>query len=636
MKLGLVIKITNGGVAEAMSINKDESWARYIPNDVRLEINVLDNYDGTEKTVYLAKFLGSAGYLVALIKSAPKGSTNWRNWDNTTAWLYVPATCDISNSEIISVLQNVETAISASKGIDTELLYQIFDNNYNTNDVLLSASGAIVSNNDADYGVRYYNKDYTLKELLGISIAQQEYSNYKGIFFIDANDGITSSCKELNFEPKKICQFLPPSPKDGFAPYFLLKDKYQSFNKAIEVPEGGQVTIYWVKKGYAVIKKSFVAKDGPTCPNAALISPNEYKIIVKRSHFQIYDPNSIPVKNPDISINGIPMTGDSLEIPESSYNEGVRLLIRVKGLADYRNEKEKLSKNMQIVMGHHYYRYDFEIPLQGEEEQLSPALFSIETRHKLKHCPIQGYETDNFSVSESNRGVVNRLHVNGNLKLKVKFFLYGVASVIVASLLYTGCQALENYEFQLGWPPLTKKQQKAADKPDNSKTDENTDSGLSTEENGKVSLDSAIIYLDNSEEWCKDSLEKYEATRGLFDALNDFDYQKMFDCYNNKLNQSSNKLKEIIDAFEVNNQNGWDPQRGKEAHEGKYNSPDDNKIVVKNYIKWLSNDHSDSKPPTNGTHGSKITGKSESLHGGQNPSGGTSKNDQESLRGGVE
>ena len=29
MKLGFVLKITNGGESEARSINKQESWARY-------------------------------------------------------------------------------------------------------------------------------------------------------------------------------------------------------------------------------------------------------------------------------------------------------------------------------------------------------------------------------------------------------------------------------------------------------------------------------------------------------------------------------------------------------------------------------------------------------------------------------
>ena len=38
MKLGLVIKITNGGVSEAYSINKSEEWSRYA-EDVRPAIN---------------------------------------------------------------------------------------------------------------------------------------------------------------------------------------------------------------------------------------------------------------------------------------------------------------------------------------------------------------------------------------------------------------------------------------------------------------------------------------------------------------------------------------------------------------------------------------------------------------------
>ena len=591
MKLGLVIKITNGGVAEAMSINKDESWARYIPNDVRLEINVLDNYDGTEKTVYLAKFLGSAGYFIALIKTAPRGSTNWRNWDNTTAWIHVPATCDISNSEIISVLQDVETAISASKGIDTELLNQIFNKFYNANDVLLSAAGTIVSNNDADYGIRYYNKDYTLQELLGISIAQQKYSNYKGIFFIDSNDGITSRCKELDFEPQKICQYAPPSPIDGFTPCFPLQDKYQAFNKAIEVPEGGQVTIHWVKNGYAVIKKTFAAKEGPTCPNTALINHSEYKVIVRREHFHIYDPNSVPVTNADISIDGMTMTGDSIEISESSYNEGVRLHIRAKGLADYRKEKEKLSRNMQIFMGHHFYHYDFEIPLRDGEEKLGHASFSIETHHKLKHCPIEGYETEDYNLYESNRDL-NRLSKSGDWKMKIKFFLYGVASVIMAALLIAAYNEVDNYKFQLGWPPFKKVSQQFTEKWTNN---DNNQDEVGTDNVQVDSLTLAINYLNNNEVWNKDSLEIYPATRELFDDLNDFHSSNVDLKYNPQLRTSS-RFEQVRKALIDNFNKGYNPRIGKEANDGKYNPANDKKISVPNYIDWLSKDHSKDIP----------------------------------------
>lgn len=633
MKLGLVIKITNEGVpGESFSINKEDNWARYT-EDVRTPIKELANFDGTERVAYLAKFLGKDGYLICVIKARPEGSG--RPNDNTASWIHVPAFVDITSSTICSILKDVEVAISGEKGIDKQQLDSLFSQEYNTKDVLYSAVATIASRNDSTYAVRYYNGDFKLYELLGSAIAQKEYGNYKGIIFIDEQQGIThTSQKVLNFEPKKICQYAPPPQMDGFTPCFPLQDKYQSFNKAIETPEGGQVTIYWVKNGYAVIKKSFVAKEEPVCPNSALISPNEYKIIVRRDHFHIYDPNSIPVKNPDISIDGMPMTGDSMEILESSYNEGVRLLIRVKGLADYRNDKEKLSKNMQIIMGHHFYHYDFEIPLQGEEEKLGYASFSIETRHKLKHCPIQGYETEDLSLCESNRGV-NQLIVNDNWKIKVKYFLYGIASVIVAGILYTGCRALENYEFQLGWPPFKEIQKNDNAETDDTNTDGNTQGNMPTKEYGDDNLASAIMYLDNNAAWNKDSLNNFEATRGLFEDLNEFKYQRILDCYNNQLNQSSVKIQEIIAAFEVNNNNTWNPQHGKEANGGCYNSPDDNIIVVQNYIDWLSNEHSASSPQTNGTHGSRIVGRPEAPQSGSTSTGGSAIDKQTKQRGGI-
>lgn len=51
MKLGLLIKITNIGVSEAYSINKNEEWARYA-GDVRPAINTLNGFDGSGKKYY--------------------------------------------------------------------------------------------------------------------------------------------------------------------------------------------------------------------------------------------------------------------------------------------------------------------------------------------------------------------------------------------------------------------------------------------------------------------------------------------------------------------------------------------------------------------------------------------------------
>lgn len=576
MKIGLVIKITNGGVSEALSINKEDNWARFT-DDVRPAINVLNNFDGTGKSILLVKFLGNLGYLLALIKSRPEGSG--RGGDNTAAWIHIPATCDISNTEIVSVLQNVETAISASKGIDTEILNQVFNIDYNVNDVLLSAAGTIVSKNDADYAVRYYNKDYTLKELLGISIAQQEYSNYKGIYFIDANNGITSSCKELNFEPKKICSFPPIDSIDGFTACFLSQGNYVPYNKSIEVPEGTKITIYWVKKGYTPIVKSFIAQDSNSYLRSLAISPNEYYIIVPRSAFRVSSSNGNPIANFDIRINNKLMDGDSMEVSEAAFKQGVLLSVHARGYSELRETNVHLQPNMDIRLQKRVYHYEFAIPTHIGEHRLDDALVIIETHHRLTESPIEGY-TSEYQISEG-EGHVNRIFYNNGLLFKLKYIGIGVASCIFAILLWAGWQALDNYEFNLGWPPFKEVKQQSQTPWEDPKEDpvaetENTDSI------------NAIAYLNGNTTWHKDSLDKYDATRGLFEELNEFkenDITRRTEKVGNV-----QRLADVINAYA--NTTAYDHHVGKEANNGNYNSPTDKGISVDNYIKWISIQHS--------------------------------------------
>lgn len=586
MKLGLVIKITNGGVAEVLSINKDESWARYIPNDVRLEINVLDNYDGTEKTVFLAKFLGTAGYLIALVKSAPKGSTNWRNWDNTTAWIHVPATCDISNIEIVSVLQNVETAISASKGIDTDLLSQVFNIDYNVNDVLISAASTIVSKNDAEYAVRYYNKDYTLKELLGISIAQKEYSNYKGVFFIDANESITSNCKELNFEPKKICSFPPVNEIDGFKACFYLHGKYVQYNKSIEVPIGTKISIFWVKKGYSPIAKSFVAQENDSYLSSLSISPKEYFILVSRNEFRVSTINGNPISNFDIRINNKLMNGDSMEVAEAAFKQGVLLSVCAEGYSEWRKSNVRLGHPLDIKLQKRVYHYEFAIPAHVGEHKLNDVLVTIETHHRLIGSPIDGYSL-NHEISEG-EGHVNHIYYNYRLLYKLKYISIGVVSCILAIMLWVGWQSLDNYEFNLGWPPFKEIKQQ----PQDSTEIKDVPQPEATE---NVDSINAVAYLSKYSTWNKDSLDKYETTRGLFEELNEFRKDEII----NRRNKLGNvqRFLDIIDAFV--NTTAYDFSIGKENNNGKYNNATDNKIDVENYIEWISTQHEQTvtKPP---------------------------------------
>jgi hypothetical protein len=299
MKLGFVLKITNGGESEAYAINKSESWARYA-SDARSAVKELSNFDETEKVVYLTKFLGAMGYLIGVIKARPQNSG--RPYDNTAAWIYFPANADVSNVEMIKVLQTVEEAISETNGTDFEKLELLFRNEYSVNTALFSANSSITSKNEVPYGIRYFGNDYNLHELMGGAIAQQEYGNCKGVFFVDqALDIQIASNLVLNFEPKRICTIQPLAPVNDFRLNFLVNNEYVPFDRPIKMIEGQQVEIYWCKKGYRPIAKTLVATQDNKYAQALQFSAAECLVRVKRSMFRITNESGKVLPTPTTS-----------------------------------------------------------------------------------------------------------------------------------------------------------------------------------------------------------------------------------------------------------------------------------------------------------------------------------------------
>lgn len=626
MKLGFLLQITQAGnPSDGFSVNKEDVWARQA-SDVRTSIKELNNFYGTEKVVYLVKFLGSLGYLICVIKASPEGSP--RPDDNTAAWIFFPANISLSSDETVKILNAVEGAISQEKRTDYDLLERLFSQEYESNDVLISAVGTISSRNDANYAVRYYNEDYTLNELLGTSIAQQEYGMFKGLILIDKNKGIThSSSSELNFEPKRICTFKPIPPIDGFTPCFFTQNQYRPFQKSIEVPVGTTIPIYWVKKGYAVIKKSFIAQSGIDSLDGVKINPMEYKIVIPRKLFFVTDPNGVPVNQFDIRINHQLMEGDSMEIFESYYHQGLVVSITARGFAEWRKSgiHPQLDRQLSVTLSKQSYHYEFSIPVYNDGKNTNnDAIVTVETYHKLQSSPIRGYTLDGVRIQEG-EGRINRLFLDDNLFSKLKYIAYGFASCVLVLLLYAGCSALENYEFQFGWPPI--KEIKHAPQ---STLPQESDATV-PQDTEKTDLQRAIEYLESSETWHKDELDNFDATKGLFEALNDFN----LDVLKQKKDagfSDSGKFSEIVSLLDEYIISGRNPHVGKENFNGKYNGPNDKGIKVENYIKWLKEDHSPYVAPADANakpkeQRSNITGKKKTDPAPANPQGnGQSEN----------
>ena len=146
---------------------------------------------------------------------------------------------------------------------------------------------------------------------------------------------------------------------------------------------------------------------------------------------------------------------------------------------------------------------------------------------------------------------------------------------------------MDNLEFKLGWPPVTEKKvpsnqwsQVGDTINDSNQDDSQSDTGFT----------GAIEYLEKNKIWHKDSLNKFSETQGLYDELNDFQYNSVSNRYSEKLSSSHN-LEKIVNALSENQNRNYNPHSGKEKFQGKYNGDSDKEISIDNYIKWLSIQH---------------------------------------------
>ena len=599
MKLGLVIKITNNGESEyPLSFNKNGQWEKFAA-DARSSIKELVGFDETEKTVNLIKFLGTSGYLVGIIKSRPAGSG--RAFDNVAAWIYFPSKISVSEQEIIEIIDNVEKAISGRSGIDDILLKSTFEKEYNSNDFLYCASDFILSNSNGSLGVMYYgnNTQYQLNELLGMYIAQPEYSKYRGVFFINKNSGISINGNfELKIKVRPECAINAPKSVDGFEAYI----GNSIFSKGISFTTGHKFTIVWKKNGFEDIKKEIEANANISDSEIAIFH-KDYKIIVQRQWFIISDEKGKIIEKANISIDGKQLI-DSLAVSYDSLLEGTKLYVSQDGYSSFKKdnyslfENGKLNIRCSITLKKNIHHYVFKFNRDSiNMDSYEDVHLIVESHDKLKDSPLHGFCSD--SISEYGN---NQLYQN-NLRLKVKCFIYGVITCLFTFIFIAGWNTIDDYDFQLGWPPFKAHKTILSDSKDGCEASK--DDRTSFHEDNADSL--AVAYLDNNKNWRKDSLNKYSKTQGVFEALNSFNIGAL-----KNMNLGSEKLNEVIVAYDSAIKLGRKPI-GKIGN--KYNAPSDCVISIDNYIKWISESHNEKKGyPTDSKNASdknksKISGK---------------------------
>lgn len=549
-KLGIVVQAANQGNQDIFQKNKEEGWAKSI-DDLRIPMGGLAfSNDDTEPAIYI-KFLGEKGYLLALVFTDHGGS---RSGDNTTVWVHVPAACDISNTETVEVIEQIKEIAKTGNFVSSPIYDKIAGKTYPDKGVLLPAVSTICSDpNASKYGVRRLS-DFTLQELLGNKIAQHEYAKYKGIFLLNKSVGFGNNFEELGAEePKEVRTLQAPKSQEGFEPYIVVARKDVPFTKAVEFSDGADVCIKWKKEDYKAISKpaKVTAKEEDFQKIIKIDASKDIYKEVHRDNIKVSGSDGNSIANFEVWLNRLPEDRKIFYVPT---RRECKITIKADEYEDKDVTLKELTSDKGIKLEKKQYTYRF--ALEGSKEE-----YILTTQRRLTKSPIKGYSADDV-ISEKD---VNNLSYDDILQ-KIMYFGIGLGACLLAVGLYVGWNVfVMDREFKL--EDKQEARQTATQDEDFTSTDTDTQK--------------AFNYLESNDTWHKDSLDRFDATCGLFDELNEFEVNKIKDR-NATLN--NDKLAKIVEALE---EIPADSRPG--THDGKYNAKDDKQININNYINSINN-----------------------------------------------
>lgn len=585
-KLGFAIKSASGGAGNLFECNKD-AWTSKVV-DIREYQKLFNGLSGSGKFITFLSFDENGSFLVQLRTIA--GREN----DFLSGWIYIPNEIEITGEDIEEAYNHVRQILCLSS-IPSEKQDEInayFAKEYPTK--------AAFSKNDPSFGEKFgyrkLNVPYTKSELFSSDIFQEYYNGYKAIFLLE-KDSVTISNEYVarfkdftNYELEKYCILMPPT-KETLRPFGLdaqiVDEKGHLFDYPMRIKHGGHVQLYARRKGLEDIRipQIEISKGITDFP---LYHAIDWKKRIDASMFRVVNHDGEVIRNATITVCGTNITNANAELSEADARKA-SVKISANGYEDYSKTISVLNAPIEIQL-HRKEKYrDYTILMSNDKV----AKMTLSSKYINDEIPLVGYTYD----------VRNRDILVPSLWYIWKQRLIGICICIIGLFVIAGYYAfdswLDNHEFRWGVPPWKGINKSAVNVEDKDEAQDVSSDDKKT---------AAPPYLDNRTTWNKDSLESHEETKGLFDALNEFDFNKVKE-YETKLDDSNNFMR-IINTIKDIERKGFDPKVGKENNGGNYNPASDQRIYIENYIKWISSNHEPTytPPATEVSTGSTIKG----------------------------
>ncbi|SHK80647.1 hypothetical protein [Xylanibacter ruminicola] len=618
-KLGFAIKFAHEGVYMPIVCNSGQ-WTNKvvdIRDFLKLFTGLAYNEQGHQvSTGNSATFISfdEGGCFLVLFKAI-----SGRFGDFLSGWIYIPNTIEATGEDIINTYNYVRNILSQSNLTEyKDDIESFFSKEYPAKEI----TAIYTPSKGHLFGIRYLGH-YSLKEIVGDHRYQPYYSNYKATFLLEKVGEVEVAKDSANIfhdltdkDIVKTAILIPPTSlslqKLGRGTELLTQDG-AGFTSPLLVNVGTTVPFLLTRDGFENIRidVSVVSeKQDVDLTNVEIV----WKKKITPSMFNIVNYNGDNIKSAQIIVNGVDIT-----YQEALFSEIDCELATVEVIApNYESNEKKcslLTDNIKISLRRKIETSRMKIVLANGE--LADMTLECSGFSDKSNSPLAGYEYSN------NYGIGDKKILSISSRYVWKQRLWGFFASLGIILLFIALAAFDTWSdthhFKFGLPPWEKnrpvQQSTLVFSEDNNDSTQNqtaTEVETELESTELFSLDSAINYLDKQTIWTKSELNKYPDLQGLFDDMNTFNLSRLLNDWHMKLETSKNfqKVYESANKCFIHH---WNPKQG--AHYPTYNKPNDEQIVISNYINWLGQDQTPELSSEGGfhpnvnTHGQKNANK---------------------------
>lgn len=504
-KLGFVLQVTSSGAGNRIECNSG-TWIKNVV-DCRLDLDLFTGLRGLSNTVTSMQFSEFGCYIMS------RRCIDGRSGDCICGWLFIPAGLDIADDEVMYTFRIVNKIVGMSNFTDVEgKIKSFFDKPYDEKSVKFQYSP---SSGDK-YGLRYYNGEEGLKDIIGKNRYQAYYSQYKAVFLLDSNSVVQVNPESVRFfydlSKFKIDEYgvLMPPTTDALSLMgrgtSVILPNGQVFDNPLPMKLGDTVNLIARRKDFDDVNLPVTVKHAEQ--SFPLFSKIEWKKIIGRSFFKVSGQDGEPIYSFKITVNGRDITNCDTELTEKECSNA-EVCVKANGYDDYKETVNLLNRVSQVPITLHKAVREVEYEVQLSNGKYADMTLSSKYLDDDSKSPLEGYSLNDRKGKLS----VDPRH-------KRKYWAYGVLTAVVVYVIVLACMSIGNWlkthEFQAGWPPVKEIQKDSVD----------ADSEI-----GETSVTpkdaAAISYLNREKQWRKDSLSHYELTKDLYDLLNNYEFQEL-------------------------------------------------------------------------------------------------------------